>query len=47
MAGQTQDAAELAEFRKNHNILRKDTIFNEHPVVEQLGNMIKRTENNF
>ena len=26
-------AAELAEFRKNHNILRKNTLFNEHPVV--------------
>ena len=28
----TSAAAELAEFRKNHNILRKNTIFNEHPV---------------
>ena len=26
-------AAELAEFRKNHNILRKNTLFNEHHVV--------------
>ena len=27
-------AAELAEFRKNHNILRENTILNEHPVLE-------------